>query len=96
MRRNHWKTKHENPTDEVMHILGDEDIDKEIEDPERIKSTSDALQAMDKVKQVSHQFENKDLYESIADAIKSLPDLRILRRRQTKITTFFTKNQIVM
>ena len=79
-----------------MHIPGDEDIDKEIEDPERIKSTSDALQAMDKVKQVSHQFENKDLYESIADAIKSLPDFRILRRRQTKITTFFTKNQIVM
>ena len=41
--------KHGNGADEIMDVLSDEDIDKEIEDPERIKSASDALQVMDKV-----------------------------------------------
>ena len=32
-----------------MYVSSDEDVDEEIEDPERIKSASDALQVMDKV-----------------------------------------------
>ena len=32
-----------------MYVSSDEDVDEEIEDPERVKSTSDALQVMDKV-----------------------------------------------
>ena len=39
----------------------------------------------------SHEFDNKELRESIVKVIKGLQDLQISRRRQTKITTFFTK-----
>ena len=41
--------KHENPANEVMDVSSDEDVDEEIEDPERIRSASDALQVVDKV-----------------------------------------------
>ena len=81
----------ENPADKVMDVSSDEDVDEEIENPERIKSASDALQVMDKVIRFSHQFDNGELCESIVKVIEGLQDVRILRRRQTKITTFFTK-----
>ena len=32
-----------------MDVSSDEDVDEEIEDPERIRSASDALQVVDKV-----------------------------------------------
>ena len=41
--------KHENPANEVMDVSSDEDVDEEIEDPERIRSASDALQVVNKV-----------------------------------------------
>ena len=82
--------KHKNPADELMDLSSDEDVDEEIEDPERIKSASDALQVMDKVIRFSHQFDNEELCEPIVKVIEGLQDLQILRRRQTKITTFFT------
>ena len=50
--------KHENPADEVMDLSSDKDVNEKIEDPERIKSASDALQVMDKVIRFSHQFDN--------------------------------------
>ena len=74
-----------------MDASSDEEIDEEIEDPERIKSIFDALQVMDKVIQFSHQFDSEELRESIVKVIEGLQDLQISRRRQTKITTFFTK-----
>ena len=80
--------KHKNPADELMDLSSDEDVDEEIEDHERIKSASDALQVMDKVIRFSHQFDNEELRELIVKVIKGL---QISRRRQTKITTFFTK-----
>ena len=43
-----WKgiiEKHENPADEDMDVSSDEDVDEEIEDPERTKPASHALQA---------------------------------------------------
>ena len=49
-----------------------------------------ALQVMDEVIRFSHQFDNEKLCEPIAKVIEGLKDLQILRRRQTKITTFFT------
>ena len=49
-----------------------------------------ALQVMDKVIRFSHQFDNEELCEPIVKVIEGLQDLQILRRRQTKITTFFT------
>ena len=39
----------------------------------------------------SHQFDNKELRESIVKVIEGLQDLRISRRRQTKVATCFTK-----
>ena len=81
--------KNENPADEVMDVSSDEDVHKEIVGPERIKSPCDALQVMDKVIRFSHQFDNEELCESIVKLIEGLQDLQILRRRQTKITTFF-------
>ena len=74
-----------------MYVSSDEDVDEEIEDPERIKSASDALQGMDKVLRFSHQFDNDKLRESVVKVIEGLQDLQISRRRQTKITTSFTK-----
>ena len=74
-----------------MYVSSDEDVDEEIEDPERIKSASDALQVMDKVLRFSHQFDNDKLRESVVKVIEGLQDLQISRRRQTKITTSFTK-----
>ena len=74
-----------------MYVSSDEDVDEEIEDPERIKSASDALQVMDKVLRFSHQFNNDKLRESVVKVIEGLQDLQISRRRQTKITTSFTK-----
>ena len=81
--------KHENPDSDA--ISSDEDIDEEIVDPENIKSTSEALQVMDKVVQFSVQFSNENLRDSLVKIIESLEDLQISRRRQTKITTFFAK-----
>ena len=49
-----------------------------------------ALQVMDKVIRFSHQFDNEELREPIVKVIEDLQDLQILRRRQTKIPTFFT------
>ena len=49
-----------------------------------------ALQVMDKVIRFSHQFDNEELCEPIVKVIEGLQDLQILRRRQTKIATFFT------
>ena len=77
--------------DEVMDVSSNEDVDEEIEDPERIKSASDALQAMGKVIRFSHQFDNDELCESIVKVIESLQDNQISRRHQRKITAFFTK-----
>ena len=74
-----------------MYVSSDEDVDEEIEDPERIKSSSDALQVIDKVLRFSHQFDNDKLRESVVKVIEGLQDLQISRRRQTKITTSFTK-----
>ena len=84
--------KHENPADVFMDVLSNEDVDEEMEDPERIKSASDTLQVMDKVIQFSHQFDNKERRESTVKVIESLQDLQISRRRQRKITAFFAKN----
>ena len=83
--------KHENPVGEVMDVPSDEGVDEEIEDPEKIKTASDALQVMDKVIRFSHQFDNEELRESILKVIEGLQDHQISRRRQTKITTLFTK-----
>ena len=80
-----------NPADEVIDVSNDEDVDEEIEDPERIKSASNTFQVMNKVTRFSHQFDNEELRESIVKVIESLQDLQILKRRQTRITTFFTK-----
>ena len=74
-----------------MYVSSDEDVDEEIEDPERIKSAPDALQVIDKVLRFSHQFDNDKLRESVVKVIEGLQDLQISRRRQTKITTSFTK-----
>ena len=83
--------KHENPAGEVMDVSSDEGVDEEIEDPEKIKTVSDALQVMDKVIRFSHQFDNEELRKSILKVIEGLQDHQISRRRQTKITTLFTK-----
>ena len=88
--------KHENPVPKVMDVSSDEDVDKEAEDPERIKSASDALQVLDKVIRFSHLFENEELRESIVKVIESLQDLKLLRRRQTKITAFYANKYMVM
>ena len=82
--------KHENPADKVTDVSSNEDVGEEIEDPGRIKSASDALLVMDKVLRFSHQFDNKELCESIVKVIQSL-HLQILRKCQRKITAFFTK-----
>ena len=82
--------KHENPADKVTDVSSNEDVDEEIEDPERIKSASDALLVMDKVLRFSHQFDNEELCKSIVKVIQSL-HLQILRKCQRKITAFFTK-----
>ena len=70
--------KHENPDSDA--ISSDEDIDEEIEDPENIKSTSEALQVMDKVVQFSLQFSNENLRDSLVKIIESLEDLQISRK----------------
>ena len=82
--------KHENPADKVTDVSSNEDVGEEIEDPGRIKSASDALLVMDKVLRFSHQFDNKELCESIVKVIQSL-HLQILRKCQRKITAFSTK-----
>ena len=74
-----------------MDVSSDEDLDEEIQDPERIKFACDALQVMDKVIQFSHQFDNEELCESIVKVIEGLQDLQILRRCQKKITLFTKK-----
>ena len=74
-----------------MDVSSNEDVDEEIEDPERIMSASDALQVMNKVIRFPHQFDNEELRESIVKVIKSLQNLQILRRHQRKIRAFFTK-----
>ena len=49
-----------------MDVSSHEDVDEEIEDPERIKSasssssSSDTMQAMDKVIRFSDQFDNRN------------------------------------
>ena len=44
-----------------MDVWSDEDADEEIEDPERIKSSSsDTMQVMDKVIRFSDQFDNRN------------------------------------
>ena len=90
--------KHENSADEVMDVWSDKDVGEDIEDPERIKSASGALQVMDKVIRFLIKFDNEELRESILIVIESLQDLQISRRRQTKITTFFPKktNHVVI
>ena len=82
--------KHGNPADEIMDVSSNENVDEEIEDPQRIKSTSDVLQVMDKVILCSYQFNSGELCESILKVIRSLQNLQILRRRQKKITAFVT------
>ena len=74
-----------------MDVSSNEDVDEEIEDPERIKSASDALQVMDKVIPFSHQFDNNELCDSVVKVIESLQDNQISRRHQRQITAFFTK-----
>ena len=82
-----------------MDVSSDKDVVEEIEDPERIKlarwewrlAKNDVLQVMDKVIWFSHQFNAEKLRESIVKVIEALEDVQILRRRQTKIKTFFTK-----
>ena len=82
-----------------MDVSSDKDVVEEIEDPERIKlarwewrlAKNDVLQVMDKVIRFSHQFNAEKLRESIVKVIEALEDVQILRRRQTKIKTFFTK-----
>ena len=51
----------------------------------------DFIEIVEMCLRVSHEFDNKELRESIVKVIKGLQDLQISRRRQTKITTFFTK-----
>ena len=58
-----------------MDVSSDEDVDEEIEESGRIKSASDALQVMDKVIWFSHQFDNKELCESIVKVITGLQGL---------------------
>ena len=79
-----------------MDVSSDEDVDKEAEDPERIKSASDALQVLDKVIRFSHLFDNEELRESIVKVIEGLQDLQLLRRRQTKIATFYANKYMSM
>ena len=55
-----------------MDVSSDEDVDEEIENPERIKSASDALQVIDKVIRFFHQFDNGELCESIVKVIEGL------------------------
>ena len=64
---------------------------EENEDPENIKSASEALQVMDKVVRFSLQLGNENLRDSLMKVVESLEDLKISTSRQTKITTFFTK-----
>ena len=64
-----FNEKHVNPADEVMDVSSDEDVNEEIEDPERIKSASNALQVMHKAIRFSRQFDNKELCESIVKVI---------------------------
>ena len=71
-KRNHWITW--NPADEVIDVSNDEDVDEEIEDPERIKSASNTFQVMNKVTRFSHQFDNEELRESIVKVIESPPN----------------------
>ena len=71
-------------------MSSNEDVDKEIEDPKKVKPASATLQVMDKVIRFPHQFDNEDLRESIVKIIGSLQDFQISRGHQTKITTFFT------
>ena len=51
---------------------------------------------MDKVIRFSNQFDNEKLREPIVKVIEGLQDLQISRRRQTKLTTFFTNKKLVM
>ena len=82
-----------------MDVSSDEGVAEEIEDPERIKFTpwewrlakNDVLPVMDKIIRFFHQFNDEELRESIVKVIEALEDLQILRRRQTKMKTFFTK-----
>ena len=83
--------KHENPNPEFMDVSSDEDQNEENEDPENIKSASEALQVMDKVVRFSLQLGNENLCDSLMKVVESLEDLKISTSRQTKITTFFTK-----
>ena len=83
--------KHENPNPEFMDVSSDEDQNEENEDPENIKSASEALQVMDKVVRFSLQLGNENLRDSLMKVVESLEDLKISTSRQTKITTFFTK-----
>ena len=74
-----------------MDVSSNKDVDEEIEDADRIKSSSDALQVMDKIIRFSHKFDNDELLELIVKLIEGLQGLKTSRRRQAKITTFFTK-----
>ena len=46
---------------------------------------------MDKIIRFSHQFNDEEFRESIVKVIAALEDFQILRRRQRKIKTSFTK-----
>ena len=68
--------KYENTADKLMDVSSDEDLDEEIEDPERIKLACDTLQVMDKVIQFSHQFDNEELCEPIVKVICKISKFR--------------------
>ena len=44
----------------------------------------------------SYGYDNEKLREPIVKVIEGLQDLQISRRRQTKLTTFFTNKKLVM
>lgn len=55
-----------------MDVSSNENVDEEIENPKKIKSSSDALEVMDKVIWFSHQFDNEELRESMVKVIEGL------------------------
>ena len=54
-----------------MDVWSHKDVGEDIEDPERIKSASGALQVMDKVIRFLIKFDNEELRESILIVIET-------------------------
>ena len=71
-----------------MDVSSDEDEDEEIEDHEKIKSASDALQVMDKVIRFSYQLDN----EKLCEPIKSARPQSLEKTPDKNNKTLFTKN----